>query len=113
MTEWADAWNAAAKLAYRMAASGISASKVRDVPEGVVTVMREMFANLRKANGPAFNEVVCEFAQHAAFGIADVIGLQAEIEAERAELSSPPVLPEDEPTQPGFIPPPELLKGKP
>lgn len=103
----AEAWNTCAKLCYRLAASGISASKVRDVPPSEVEVMRQMFGNLRRANAAAFAEVVCEFAQNAAFGIAEVVGLQAEIETERAEMSSPPVRPEDEVTNPNYVMPEE------
>lgn len=103
----AEAWNTCAKLCYRLAASGISASKVRDVPLVEVEVMRQMFDNLKKANGPAFTEVVCEYAQHAAFGIAEVVGLQAEVETARAEMSTPPVRPEDEVTNPNYVMPEE------
>lgn len=84
MSIWSDAWNEAAKLCNWAAAAGYSASKVRDVPPGRVDLMRKMFDNLRKADGPAFAEVVCEYAQHAANGIAEVVGLRAEMETERA-----------------------------
>lgn len=109
----AAAWNTCAKLCYRLAAAGISASTVRDVPPIEVEVMRQMFGNMRRANAAAFAEVICEYAQNAAFGIAEVVGLQAEIEAERAELSTPPPRPEDEPTQPGVVLIPPEAKGEP
>lgn len=109
----AAAWNTCAKLCYRLAAAGISASTVRDVPPIEVEVMRHMFGNMRRANAAAFAEVICEYAQNAAFGIAEVVGLQAEIEAERAELSTPPPRPEDEPTNPNYVPPAGALKEEP
>jgi hypothetical protein len=107
---WSDAWNEASKLANWAAAAGYSASKVRDVPPERVDLMRRMFDNLRKADHAAFNEVVCEYAQHAANGIAEVVGLRAELEAERA--SRPAIDDDPTPVAPAVPPPPEA-KGEP
>jgi hypothetical protein len=106
---WSAAWNEAAKLCNWAAAAGYSASRVRDVPSERVDLMERMFDNLRKADGPAFNEVICKYAQHAANGIAEVVGLRAEVEEARA---SRPV-DDDDPTPvvPAVPPPPEAKGG--
>lgn len=109
MSIWSDAWEQAAKLCNWAAAAGYSASRVRDVPAARVDLMERMFDNLRKADGPAFNEVICKYAQHAANGIAEVVGLRAEMETMRANRMD-----DDDPTpvMPAAPPPPEA-KGEP
>ncbi len=106
---WSAAWNEAAKLCNWAAAAGYSASKVRDVPTERVDLMQRMFDNLQRADSPAFNEVICRYAQHAANGIAEVVGLRAEVEAARANMAD-----DDDPTPvvPAVPPPPEA-KGEP
>lgn len=110
MNGWANAWNEAAKLCVWAASAGYSASKVRDVPPERVDLMRRMLNNLRAADASAFNEVVCEYAQHAANGIAEVIGLRAEVETARAQRQP---LTDDDPTDPVRIIPPPEAKGEP
>ena len=106
MNGWANAWNEAAKLAAWAAAAGYSASKVRDVPPERVDLMKRMLDAVKKADPLAFNEVICtEHAQHAANGIAEVVGLRAEVETARANRQP---LTDDDPTDPvRIIPPPE------
>lgn len=95
MSVWSDAFSAAAKLARRMADIGYSASRVRDVPEERLRLMRHMLALLRRDDAEAFNEAICtDYAQHAANGIAEIVELQAEVEAERANRP----IEDDEPT---------------
>lgn len=110
MSVWSDAWTAAADLAARCAAVGASASKVRDVPARDVRIMREFFDLLKRASPAAFNECICEHAQHAANGIAEIVGLQAEVEVARANRP----VDDDDPTpvMPATPPPPEA-KGEP
>lgn len=72
--------------------------------------MRGMFSALRRADPEAFTEVICtDWAQHAANGIAEVVGLRAEVETARANRP----LGDEESTRPGqvFIPP--EAKGEP
>jgi hypothetical protein len=107
---WSDACAEMAKLANWAAAAGYSASKTRDVPIERVELYRKFFDTLRRADGPAFNEVVCEYAQHAANGVAEVVTLRAEMEAERANR----MLDDDDPTPVApAVPPPPEAKGEP
>lgn len=105
MSIWSDAWTAAAELAARCA--GIGASVDRDVSIERIETMRSMFRFLRKADPEAFADAICDHARHAADAIAQIVGLQAEVEVERANRQ----VREDDPTHPTRIIPPPEAKG--
>lgn len=105
MSTWSDAWTAAAELAARV--SGIGASITREVSIERIETMRAMFRFLRKADPEAFSEAICDHARHAADAIAQIVGLQAEVEVERASRQ----VREDDPTHPFHIIVPPEAKG--
>jgi hypothetical protein len=103
MGDRGDVWSAAAEYAAEVAGIGEHAARDRGVSVARVERMQGLLEMLRRDDPDAFYVCVCKYSTEAAQAVARCLAIRADSEAER-EM-------QDEPTNPGFVPSPELLRG--
>jgi hypothetical protein len=103
VSEKSEAWKEAAEYAASVAGVGEHAARDRGVSVERVERMLGLLEMLKRDDPDAFYVCVNRYATEAAQAVARCLAMRADHETEAAM--------QDEPTNPGFVPSPELLKG--